>query len=94
MSLFTLGEPPLGDESQPRTYVADYKVEAALAVNPTALLNYLDLLLTHGSLLPGTRKNITAAISPIGVETLAERKARARIASVLVMTSPEYIVLR
>ena len=65
-----------------------------MAADPQALLDNLDLLLTHGTLQAETRERITGLLDTLDAETEEDLLLRARFASVLVMTSPEYIVLR
>ena len=93
-SQYALGRSPKINPALPPAYVADYGVETALAADPEELLDRLDLLLTHGTLLEETRARITEALDVISPATEAGRLARAQLASVMVMTAPEYIVLR
>ena len=94
LTIYALGRSPKINPALPPAYVADYGVETALAANPEALLDHLDLLLTHGTLFKETRSRITEALNVIDPGTKAGRLARAQLASVMVMTAPEYIVLR
>ncbi len=59
-----------------------------------ALLDVLDRKLTHGTLQSDSRARISEILSLLPSDNEAGRELRAQIASVLVMTSPEYIVLR
>ncbi|NND67380.1 MAG: DUF1800 domain-containing protein, partial [Halioglobus sp.] len=61
---------------------------------PDALLDHLDLLLTHGRLEDDTRQIIAAALAEIPSDTEELLRIRAQLASVMVMTAPEYKVLR
>lgn len=94
MTLYALGLSPKIDRNAPATYVADYSEQAALAADPQALLDNLDQVLTHGTLQAETRNRITEVLDALGAETQEDLLLRAQVASVLVMTSPEYIVLR
>jgi uncharacterized protein (DUF1800 family) len=94
ITAYALGQAPTGNRPGPDTFVSDYADEAALAADPEALLDRLDLLLTHGTLLQETRQRITDIIEILDGGTEQGRQLRARVASILVMTSPEYIVLR
>ncbi len=94
MTLYALGLAPRGGNSESPAFVPDYSPQIALAADPDALLDNLDQLLTHGTLQAETRARITEILDVIGSETDDELLLRARVASVLVMTSPEYIVLR
>ena len=96
MTAYVLGFNPQagGGGSGVVNYQADYSAQTALAADSEALLDNLDQLLTHGTLQGETRVRISEILSQLGSETEAERLLRAQIASVLVMTSPEYIVQR
>jgi len=94
LTLYALGLSPKIDPAAPEAYVADYRVQAALADDEEALLDNLDLLLTHGGLQDETRERIRQVLVALGSESQEDRDLRARIASIMVMTSPEYIVLR
>ena len=94
LTIYALGRSPKINPALAPAYVANYEVETALAADPKALLDHLDLLLTHGTLFEETRSRITEALNVINPGTKAGRLARAQLASVMVMTAPEYIVLR
>lgn len=94
LTTFAFGLSPKVDRNIPPTYVADYSQQIALAADPQALLDNLDKLLTHGTLRNETRQRITGLLDQLDAETAEDLLLRARLASVLVMTSPEYIVLR
>jgi uncharacterized protein (DUF1800 family) len=94
MTTFVLGVTPLVDRNGVRNYQPDYSAQAALAMDPDALLDNLDGLLTHGTLQDETRTRVGQILSQLPSETNEDMLLRAKIASVLVMTSPEYIVLR
>ncbi|MEM9255819.1 MAG: DUF1800 domain-containing protein [Pseudomonadota bacterium] len=76
------------------TFVPDYSRYAAVAGNSEALLDAMDQLLTHGTLQSESRDRIVQIVSAIGADDPEGLDLRARVASILVMTSPEYIVLR
>lgn len=94
MTAFAFGETPQVNGVQPTAYRADYSVQVALASDAEALVDNLDGLLTHGGLQTDTRNRIAELLGQIGSDTDADLLLRSRIASVMVMTSPEYIVLR
>ncbi len=94
LTSFAFGVSPKVDPGIAPTYVANYTTQAALADDPQALLDNLDTLLTHGTLQEDTRARITSLLDRLAAETDEDLLLRARLASVLVMTSPEYIVLR
>lgn len=94
MTLYALGRSPKLDDDVQDAFVADYRAEADLATDITALLDHLDLLLTHGTLQADTRQRIGSILDAVGTSSEEDLQLRARVASILVMTSPEYIVLR
>lgn len=94
LTTFAFGQSPKADRNLPPTYVADYSPQVALAADTPALLDNLDKLLTHGTLQDETRQRITDLLDQLDAESEEDLLLRARLASVLVMTSPEYIVLR
>jgi uncharacterized protein (DUF1800 family) len=94
LTTYAFGFSPRIDNSQPPAYVPDYSPQIALAADPEALLDNLDLLLTYGTLQDDTRARITDILNSLNSDTEEDLLLRARAASVLVMTSPEYIVLR
>lgn len=94
MTLYAIGDSPKERPGLPAAFVPDYSREAALAEDPEALLAHLDSKLTHGTLRSETRARIAQILSLLDANTEEGRQLRARVASVLVMTSPEYIVLR
>ena len=75
-------------------FVADYSIEVGLADDPEALLDHLDILLAQGRLEPETRARIIAAIEQIPAINDERLLARARLASVMVMSAPDYLVQR
>lgn len=94
MTIFAFDLSPKRNPNIESAYQANYVAEAGLASDPSALLDHLDILLTHGTLMDETKTRITEAISEFSADNDEGRQARARLASVLVMTSPEYLVLR
>ena len=61
---------------------------------PPALLDSLDLILTHGTLAPETRQRITDVLASIDQQSTDTSELKTQAAVILIMTSPEYIVLR
>lgn len=79
----------------------DYTAELALADNPAALLDRLDLLLMSGQMTATQRHLITAAINGRAIPAAtgsnqaaidSARRDRVSIAVVLTMASPDYVV--
>ncbi|MDZ7784039.1 MAG: DUF1800 family protein [Halioglobus sp.] len=85
---------PVERPGLPARFVPDYSEEAALADDPGALVAHLDRKLAHGALRPATRQRIADILQLLEAATDQGRLVRARVASVLVMSTPEYIVLR
>lgn len=82
---------------------ADYAPLVALAGDVDALLNRVDLLLTHGQMTGATRSRIERAIGGVtvpaatGTNQAAVNTAltnRAKLAIYMTMASPDYLVLR
>ena len=94
LTAFVLGVTPKYNSSVEASYVPDYSLETALADDSEALLDHLDALLTHGELQPDTRARIEQALEEIPPDDEASLRARTQLAIVMIMTSPEYIVLR
>ncbi|HEX5126105.1 MAG TPA: DUF1800 domain-containing protein [Rhodocyclaceae bacterium] len=76
----------------------DYNEEMALAASPEKLVDQLDILLTAGQLSSASRERIVDAITaikiPAGNGTNADnaRRNRVKLATLLTMVSPEYLV--
>ena len=94
MSMYAFELSPKRNPGQPAAYVADYTEQAALAADPDALLDNLDALLTHGTLETETKDRISQVLNALDAATEEDLQTRTRVAIVMVMTSPEYIVLR
>ncbi len=74
---------------------ANYATELALALDATALVNHLDLVLTAGQLSSATRSVIVNALqaTPLTASSSADaRNRRVWAAILLVMGCPEYLV--
>ena len=88
-----------GNDKQKNSLIPNYSTERALAGNPDALLDHLDLVLTSGSLSNETRANIKQAIQAIPMtngnnSSLDGPGTRVGMAVLMIMTSPDYIVQR
>ncbi len=77
-------------------FAPDYTDELALANNPAALVDHLDLLLTSGALSSNTRSDVISAVNAItaGSGQFSRDELRVRAAILFVMTSSDYIVSR
>ena len=69
-----------------------YTAELALADNPTALVDRVQLLLCAAQLQPATRSSIVDAVTSITASTDAGRANRVYAAILLVLASPEALV--
>ncbi|MEM8935570.1 MAG: DUF1800 family protein [Pseudomonadota bacterium] len=79
------------------TYKPDFSAEIALADNPAALTDRLDILLTGGRMSDDTKQQIIDTISllPIEAGTEAEdRDRRVRLAALMAVNAPSFFVLR
>jgi uncharacterized protein (DUF1800 family) len=94
ITLYALGRSPQVNSGLSRAFDAAYETEAGLASDTQRLLDHYDLLLTHGTLRTETRSRIAGIIEALEGESEETLQLRARVASILVMTSPEYVVLR
>ena len=73
---------------------ADYSAWRPLADDPPALVARLDTLLAAGQLQPATRATIAAAVGAMPAGSEAARGGRVHAAVLLVMASPEFLVLK
>lgn len=69
----------------------DYSAEMALAANPGALLDRLNLILTSGQMSASTRKTILEAIEATPLSA-SDGQTRVAFAVYLILLSPEFIV--
>ena len=65
--------------------------EFELAASPQELMDYLDIVLTHGQLSATSRQTIQNAIQTIPA---SEPEVRARLAIYLIMISPDYSIIK
>jgi hypothetical protein len=95
MSYFALGlDAYMEDDGGPRTFQPDYSAQSALAHDPEVLLDHLDTLLTYGGLRSDSRARIIEALNLLPAQTDTDLLLRAQLASLMVMTTPEYLVQR
>ena len=77
---------------------ANYAPEIALANDPGALVDRMDLILMSGRMSPATRTRIVEAVSAVNIpQTGSQTTAltnRAKLAIYMTMASPEYLVQR
>ncbi len=87
----------LSAEAALTAWLPDYDDEIALADDHEALLDHLDLILTHNTLSDGTRALVLEQLDADrdeGEDTPAEIRDRVQMAILLIMTSPDYLVQR
>ena len=87
-----------GDPSA-TSFIPDYTDELALADNPTALIEHLDLLLTFGAASSETKATIVTFLEDIPLENASDPNyngpfTRVGLAVLMMMTSPDYTVQR
>jgi len=76
---------------------SDYVAASALAHDATALVDHVDLLVTHGSMSDELKRLIVEAVELVPMpdeNDQAARVQRSQIAAYLAMSSPEYLVLK
>ncbi len=99
MSHFIFGENASGNDLHRSSFLPDYSDERPLASNPDALIDHLDLLLTHGNLSAETRDTVRQTLEaiPMTNENVFDYDGPGRrvgTAILMIMTSPEYLVQR
>jgi uncharacterized protein (DUF1800 family) len=70
---------------------ANYQAELALAGNPSALIDRVDWLLTHGRMSSGTRQTILGAVNAVPA---TDPLRRVQVAIALTMVSQDFITQR
>ena len=91
---YVFGQAPQFDGGGDRAFIADYSDAEAVADSPEDLIALLNERLTHGTLTEASANRIHSIVSDIDGSTTDGRRLRARLASLLVLTTPDYIVLR
>ncbi|MEO1662114.1 MAG: DUF1800 family protein [Pseudomonadota bacterium] len=81
------------------SFIPDYSDELALATDPTALVDHLDLLLTYGTTSAETKATIVNFLEEVALEVPSDPNydgpfLRVAMGILMVMTSPDYIVQR
>ena len=83
-----------GDSNPNLVVNAPYTAELPLAANVPALLRRLDLLLTGGTLSKEQHQVIREALEQVNSSMYQWRQERVRLAIYLIVTSPEFTVLK
>ncbi|WP_125783014.1 DUF1800 domain-containing protein [Pseudoalteromonas rubra] len=83
---------PLNAENAVESFLASYDAEQALAGNPDALIERLDLLLCAGQLSATSKQEIKQILQTVAQNDEAEPLRLVHLAVLLVMTSPDYLV--
>lgn len=81
----------------PRDIQPDYTAELALADNPDALINRVDLLLTYGTMSTATKNEMRGAITSIAMPTTNQTSARQNrvwTAVYFAVTAPDFLVMK
>ena len=80
----------------PSSFQPDYSEELALADDPAALVDRLDLLLAYGALSEDMRLRIIELLGEITLDPgdMEDRRDRVDAAILMIMTSSDYIVLK
>ncbi len=97
MSRYIRDEAPKSMNASLRSFSPDYAAELALANDPAALVDRLDLILTYGRLRDDTKQRIIDVLAEVPIASTtaaADREQRVHLAVLMVTTSPEYIVQR
>ncbi|MEL6758394.1 MAG: DUF1800 family protein, partial [Pseudomonadota bacterium] len=100
MTYFVFAFAANGEEAEAAaSFIPDYSDELALAEDPEALIDHLDLLLTHGSTTEETKATIVTFIDDVALENPSDPDyngpfLRVSLAVLMMMTSPDYTVQR
>ena len=94
ITAYVLGTNPKLFSDQPRAFVADYTPYIETELSADDLLDQLDLLLSHDRLTEKTRQRITTVLDQFSTDNQTDRLLRVQAAIIMIITSPEYIVLR
>ncbi|MEL7041632.1 MAG: DUF1800 domain-containing protein [Pseudomonadota bacterium] len=95
MRALVFRDPGAGGSGGTYGLIGDYSEEIALADNPDALIDRLDLLLTAGTMTDDTRRRLRTTIESVGIDAsdpAPDLRNRVQLAMQLVMVSPEYTV--
>jgi len=81
--------------NSPRDIQPDYTKELALAEDPDALVDRLDMLLTYGTMSTATRNLIRDAVESISINPMnpsSGRNNRVYVATLFAISSPDFLV--
>jgi uncharacterized protein (DUF1800 family) len=81
--------------NSPRDIQPNYTKELALADDPDALIDRIDMLLTYGTMSTETKDLIRAAVEDISINPISPssgRKNRVYLAALFALSSPDFIV--
>ena len=81
--------------NSPRDIQPDYTMELALAEDPDALIERIDLLLTYGNMSSETKDLVREAVESISINPLKPSSGRANrvyVATLFAVSSPDFIV--
>ena len=81
--------------NSPRDIQPDYSKELALAEDPDALIERIDLLLTYGTMSTRTKDLIRDAVEDISINPISPssgRLNRVYVATLFAVSSPDFIV--
>lgn len=87
------------DPERAASMIPDYTDELALADDPQALVDHLDLLLTYGTASPETKQTVVTLVESLPLEVPSDPNyngpfLRVGLAVLMMMTAPDYVVQR
>ena len=94
IAAFVLGNHPQISSNAAPTFQADYSPYTQVGLSTSELLDALEPILTHGRLTETSRARILSVLDQVGTGSESDRLLRAQEAIIMILTSPEYIVLR
>ena len=72
----------------------DYAALAAMAANPTQMVDYLNLVMTNGAMTAATSTQLASTIALIGQTGATWQADRWKLAIWILFNSPEYVIQR
>ena len=88
---YWLTNDPSADTTKPPSFQSNHSAYIALASNPTALVDKLNLIMTSNTLSPESRTSIITAVTNVPAGTNQARD-RFRMAIMLFEISPDYLI--